>query len=157
MTNGELEAYARKQFPGITQRIVDWRPASDMYIEDLVMFVAYRGKQYAKFPNGVLFTLENGDHVIYVKHLTKPEQAALKAANEAHLLSIDEIKPEKVYWRQQRQVDTPFPVAFMGDNGVMMTDYAGDVVLKNKYGVTWVLWSEKPTKSQMKFVKWKDK
>ena len=80
----------------------------------------------------------------------------MENVQEARVLTIDEIKPEKVYWRQDRRVNLPFPVSFMGDDGIMMADYSGDVVLKNKYGVTWVLWSEKPTKSQMKFVKWKD-
>lgn len=156
MTNGELEAYAKRQLPGLTQRIVDWRPASDMYIEDLVLISEYRGEMFAKFPNGILFDLKNGDHIIYIKHLTKEEQKYLKEHMSARVLTINEIHPEKVYWRQERRVELPFPVSFISDSDGLMMDYFGDTVVKAKYGEEWVLWNVKPTKAQMKAVKWKD-
>ena len=49
------------------QDIADYRPAGDMYIEDVVSIVRYEGKIYPTIPNGIRFWLNNGDSLIYVK------------------------------------------------------------------------------------------
>lgn len=49
------------------QDICDWRPAGDMYIDDIVDIISYEGKQYPTIPNAIRFWLNNGDSIIYVK------------------------------------------------------------------------------------------
>lgn len=49
------------------QDICDYRPAGDMYIDDIVHIVTYEGEQYPTIPNAIRFWLNNGDSIIYVK------------------------------------------------------------------------------------------
>jgi hypothetical protein len=49
------------------QDIADYRPAGDMYIEDIVKIGEYEGTQYPTIPGGIRFWLNNGDSLIYVK------------------------------------------------------------------------------------------
>jgi len=67
MTYKEIHDYVVDQFT--TNNIVqdDWRPASDMYIEDLVKIIEYEGKEYVSIPMGIRIWLKNGDSIIYVK------------------------------------------------------------------------------------------
>lgn len=51
---------------GITD-MSDWRPASDMYIDDIAKIASYNGEQYVTVPGGVRIWLENGDSIIYIK------------------------------------------------------------------------------------------
>lgn len=67
MTNGELAKYAESQFILTTTQIEDWRPASDMYIDDVCIPVAADGEQVVVIPYGIRFWLENGDSIIYIK------------------------------------------------------------------------------------------
>lgn len=46
--------------------IADWRPAGDMYINDIVYVVECKGENYPTIPNGIRFWLNNGDSIIYV-------------------------------------------------------------------------------------------
>lgn len=68
MTLGELADYAQSQFSLTQTKISDWRPAGDMYIEDLCTPFFAEGKVWVSIPNGVRFWLENGDSIIYVKN-----------------------------------------------------------------------------------------
>lgn len=49
------------------QDIADWRPAGDMYIDDIVKVVEYEGVNYPTISGGIRFWLNNGDSIIYVK------------------------------------------------------------------------------------------
>jgi hypothetical protein len=49
------------------QDIGDYRPAGDMYIDDIVKIIEYEGTSYPTIPNGIRFWLNNGDSVIYIK------------------------------------------------------------------------------------------
>ena len=49
------------------QDINDYRPAGDMYIEDIVKIGKYNGEYYPTIPDGIRFWLNNGDSIIYVK------------------------------------------------------------------------------------------
>lgn len=49
------------------QDIADWRPAGDMYIDDIVKVVEYEGINYPTIPGAIRFWLNNGDSIIYVK------------------------------------------------------------------------------------------
>lgn len=68
MTNGELAEYAESQFIMTHTDITDWRPASDMYIDDVCVPVVAHGKQFVAIPYGIRFWLENGDSIIYIKN-----------------------------------------------------------------------------------------
>lgn len=68
MTNGELAKYAESQFILTHTQITDWRPSSDMYIDDLCIPVVANGEQVVVIPYGIRFWLENGDSIIYVKN-----------------------------------------------------------------------------------------
>ena len=68
MTIGELANYAESQFILRHTKLSDWRPASDMYIDDLCVPVVAFGKQFVVIPYGIRFWLENGDSIIYVKN-----------------------------------------------------------------------------------------
>lgn len=48
--------------------ICDWRPASDMYINDYVKLISYYDHIWPKIPGGILFELSNGDKIIYINH-----------------------------------------------------------------------------------------
>lgn len=59
--------YGKSQFTLTRTTIADWRPACDMYIDDICFpFVAY-GKNWVRIQDGIRFWLENGDSIIYVK------------------------------------------------------------------------------------------
>ena len=49
------------------QDIEDWRPAGDMYIDDIVKVIECEGQMYPTIPRGIRFWLNNGDSIIYVK------------------------------------------------------------------------------------------
>lgn len=68
MTYGELAAYAESQFTLTQTKIADWRPAGDMYIDDLCFPFVADSKDWVSIPNGIRFWLENGDSIIYVKN-----------------------------------------------------------------------------------------
>ena len=51
------------------QDIADYRPAGDMYIDDIVKIIEYEGKNHPTVPGGIRFWLNNGDSIIYVKGL----------------------------------------------------------------------------------------
>ena len=71
MTWGELEKYASAALEsGITDSIDDWRPASDMYIDDIVNVVDDK----AIIPFGIRYWLKNGDSIIYVCKTKEPAQ-----------------------------------------------------------------------------------
>lgn len=67
MTNGELAEYAESQFIMTQTEITDWRPAGDMYVDDICFPFSVEGKYWVNIPNGIRFWLENGDSIIYVK------------------------------------------------------------------------------------------
>lgn len=50
------------------QDIIDYRPAGDFYITDIVRIVEYEGQPYPTVPRGIRFWLGNGDSLIYVKN-----------------------------------------------------------------------------------------
>ena len=65
MTNGELYGYIREALPvELMARVTDWRPASDMYIEDIA-FTYPDG--HVGINNGIVMWLDNGDAIIYSK------------------------------------------------------------------------------------------
>lgn len=68
MIYGELAKYAESQFNLTHTQISDWRPASDMYIDDLCIPVAVGSKAKVVIPYGIRFWLENGDSIIYIKN-----------------------------------------------------------------------------------------
>lgn len=68
MTNGELANYAKSQFTLTQTKIADWRPAGDMYIDDLCFPFVADGKSQVNIPYGIRFWLENDDSIIYVKN-----------------------------------------------------------------------------------------
>ena len=45
----------------------DYRPAGDIYIDDLCFPFVADSKDWVSIPNGIRFWLENGDSIIYVK------------------------------------------------------------------------------------------
>lgn len=47
--------------------IIDYRPAGDFYIDDIVKIVEFEGKNWPTVPRGIRFWLANGDSLIYVK------------------------------------------------------------------------------------------
>ena len=49
------------------QDIADYRPAGDMYIDDIVKIGEYEGQVYPTVPGGIRFWLNNGDSLIYLK------------------------------------------------------------------------------------------
>lgn len=66
MTQGELYDYVIGEIEkGISED--DWRPASDMYIEDIAKIAEHEGEKYVTIPNGIRLWLTNGDSLIYVK------------------------------------------------------------------------------------------
>lgn len=67
MTYKEIHDYVAEQLKGSSISEDDWRPASDMYIEDLVKIIEYEGKEYVSIPMGIRIWLKNGDSIIYVK------------------------------------------------------------------------------------------
>lgn len=76
----ELAKYAMLQFSPTMAEISDWRPACDMYVEDICFPFEVEGKKYVNFPNGIRFWLNNGDSIVYVKKL-KPEDVIVKKPN----------------------------------------------------------------------------
>ena len=74
MTNGELYEYAKEQLNRFffEKKVIDWRPASDFYIDDIVKIVTNEGQTFPVSPLGIRLWLENGDSIIYVKQ-EKPE------------------------------------------------------------------------------------
>ena len=68
MTLGELADYAKSQFTLTQTKVSDWRPAGDMYIDDICFSFVAEGKDWVSIPNGIRFWLENGDSIIYVKN-----------------------------------------------------------------------------------------
>ena len=68
MTLGELAKYAESQFTLTQTEISDWRPASDMYIDDLCFPFVADGEDWVSIPYGIRFWLKNGDSIIYVKN-----------------------------------------------------------------------------------------
>lgn len=68
MTFGELADYAKSQFTLTQTEISDYRPAGDMYIDDLCIPFVANGKDWVSIPNGIRFWLKNGDSIIYVKN-----------------------------------------------------------------------------------------
>lgn len=68
MTLGEMYDEIEKKLEAGINDIVDWRPASDMYIEDIVEVFDDGG---ACVPNGIRIWLDNGDSIIYVKKEVK--------------------------------------------------------------------------------------
>ena len=50
-----------------SQDICDYRPAGDMYIDDIIKIVEFEGQNYPTVPRGIRFWLNNGDSIIYVK------------------------------------------------------------------------------------------
>lgn len=68
MTLGELADYAKSQFTLTQTKVSDWRPAGDMYVDDLCFPFVAEGKDWVSIPNGIRFWLENGDSIIYVKN-----------------------------------------------------------------------------------------
>lgn len=155
MTNEELYKYSRKQFGLQSNKVDDWRPASDMYLEDLVIISEYDGKMYAKFPNGVRLDLENGDTIIYIKALTKEEKEKISELMRPRVIPVDEIHPNKVYWMQEKDIASAYPVSFEGCSEGIFRSHFGDVYRADKYGVTWVVWNSKPPKVLMADVEWK--
>lgn len=67
MTFGELADYAKSQFALTQTEISDWRPAGDMYIDDLCFPFVADSQDWVSIPNGIRFWLKNGDSIIYVK------------------------------------------------------------------------------------------
>lgn len=67
MTIGELADYAKSQFILTQTGISDYRPAGDMYIDDICFPFVADGKDWVSIPYGIRFWLENGDSIIYVK------------------------------------------------------------------------------------------
>ena len=63
MTWGELDEYAQEKLTEGISNISDWRPAGWMYINDIVK--VSDGEAY--IPSGIVYWLENGDSIIYVK------------------------------------------------------------------------------------------
>lgn len=58
MTLGELANYAQSQFKLTQTKISDWRPAGDMYIDDLCFPFVADSKDWVSIPNGIRFWLE---------------------------------------------------------------------------------------------------
>lgn len=63
VTFEELHNYVSKQLGSVMQNEDDWRPAGDMYIEDIVHVIDAN----CRIPNGIRIWLNNGDSIIYVK------------------------------------------------------------------------------------------
>ena len=74
MTYGELAEYAKEQMQLTMTEIIDYRPAGDIYIDDIAFPLVYKGKDYVSIPNGIRFWLANGDSIIYVKKLDKKNE-----------------------------------------------------------------------------------
>ncbi len=75
MTNGELYEYIKGQLNRFffEKKVLDWRPASGFYIDDIVKIgKSDDGIQFPFCPYGIRLWLENGDSIIYVKQ-EKPE------------------------------------------------------------------------------------
>lgn len=68
MTLGELADYAKSQFILTQTEVSDWRPAGDMYVDDICFPFVAEGKNWVSIPSGIRFWLENGDSIIYVKN-----------------------------------------------------------------------------------------
>lgn len=67
-TMGDLAEKGREVIFNLREQdIGDWRPAGDMYIDDIVKIGEYEGTQYPTIPGGIRFWLNNGDSIIYVK------------------------------------------------------------------------------------------
>ena len=65
MTFGQLEKETTKRLLNLSEQdINDWRPAGDMYLEDIVEVSSE--DNWASFPNGIRYWLNNGDSIIYV-------------------------------------------------------------------------------------------
>lgn len=65
MTFGELADYAKSQFTLTQTKVSDWRPAGDMYVDDICFAIE---ENFVSIPTGIRFWLENGDSIIYVKN-----------------------------------------------------------------------------------------
>lgn len=74
MTFEELHNYAREQLGDVMRNEDDWRPAGDMYIEDIVHVI---DTKYCTIPNGIRIWLKNGDSIIYVKAVQFPEKPTI--------------------------------------------------------------------------------
>ncbi len=62
MTNGELYKQVKQKLSSGTVSVSDWRPASDIYIDDIV-----KVKDNIPYvPMGIRLWLTNGDSIIYV-------------------------------------------------------------------------------------------
>ena len=74
MTYGELYEYVKEQLNRFffEKKVIDWRPASDFYIDDIVKIITNEGQTFLVIPLGIRLWLENGDSIIYVKQ-EKPE------------------------------------------------------------------------------------
>ena len=155
MTNEELYKYTRRQFGLLNNTVEDWRPASDMYLEDLVIISEYSGNMYAKIPNGVRFDLKNGDTLIYVKALTKEEKEKIDELMRPRVIKVDEIHPNKVYWMQENDIVNTYPVSFESSSEGIFRSHFGDLYRTDKYGVTWVVWNTKPTREEIRDAEWK--
>ena len=155
MTNEELYKYARSQFALPNNKVDDWRPASDMYLEDIVIISEYDGSMYAKIPNGVRFYLKNGDTLIYVKALTKEEKEKISELMRPRVIPVDEIRPNKVYWMQENDIVSTYPVSFESSSEGIFRSHFGDLYRTDKYGVTWIVWNTKPPRDAMRDVAWK--
>ena len=86
---------------------------------------------------------------------------ALLKEQEARMLYSVEIKLDTVYWMEQKDVNQPWPVAFIRLRGnpdkLVYEDYYGDQWSISGYCVGekgWRCWTAKPTDEQRKAVKW---
>lgn len=154
MTNGQIDSYARGRFTLTDTEIDDWRPASDMYIENNVLISEYDGKLYARIPNGVMYWLKNGDAMIYIKKLSPEETKLVQEAAGAHVVKLENIHPNVVYWMQSRTVIDPWPVSFKADAYGMLFEWSGDINRKDLYGKEWILWNVRPSHDQKASVEW---
>ena len=75
MTYGELADYAKSQFTLTQTEISDYRPAGDIYIDDLCFSSIDDWGVWFNIPNGIRFWLKNGDSIIYVKNQKEGEAA----------------------------------------------------------------------------------
>ena len=66
MTWGEVNEYITdKLAKGITN-IDDYRPAGDMYIDDIVKIIPAGDRMWPTVPGGIRYWLADGDSIIYV-------------------------------------------------------------------------------------------
>ena len=184
MTFEELHNYVSKQLGSVMQNEDDWRPAGDMYIEDIVHVI---DAKYCTIPNGIRIWLNSGDSIIYVKAQKGRQNGmvdrekvvkALKCCHQINqtecfkcpysrgngctyalmrdALALLKAQEPRVMTLEEASAVEVVWVEDRGTNTVFLCLVRNNMNDSElyKYGIQWRVWSARPTDEQRKETPW---